>query len=851
MTRCKTFAAIATLLISVFAFPLSAMPFANAQAQLTKNTFAYIGATPNPVGVGEQTLLHVGISDSLVIVSDGWTGLTVTVTKPDGTTETLGPFRTDSTGGTGTAYVPTMDGIYKLQTHFPAQNYTWVTPPVFDPSLGGKTVFYKASDSEVLELKVTAQHQQFWPTIPLPTEYWTRPIDAQIREWATISANWLGYPQNLVAPYNDDAPETAHVLWVNPLTTGGLAGGEMGDHSFESGDAYEGKFGDWDSADYGGGTAVIINGVLYYNRYTYRSILPYFFVPSMWNQQGIVAVDLRTGEELWFRNNTRLTFGQTLYWDSYNYHGVFAYLWEIKESMNFATFSVQQNWNAYDPFTGEWAYSISNVPSGARLYGPKGEICIYDINLAQGWIALWNSTKVVSSEGSWGSAANIQKTFDARNGYMWNKTIPLGLAGGVGALIGGGAPVFLEDIVVGSNAEGFTHMGSDPVTIWAISLKPGQEGTLLYNKNWTRPKADLTIDFAAASSEDRVFTLWAKEDRTHYGFNLDTGAQLWGPTVQQNYIDIFAMKADFAYGKFVSVGMAGNVYCYNAKTGVLLWNYSYLDPLNEVLWANSWSIRPMFFTDGKLYLGQTEHSPVNPLPRGAPFVCVDMETGEEVWSIAGAFRQTDWGGHAIIGDSIIATMDTYDQQVYAIGKGASAITITTSPKVSVLDSSVMVEGMVTDISPGTAEYSRIARFPDGVPAVSDESMSDWMLYVYKQFPRPANVVGVEVIVEVLDPNGNSYEVGRTRSDDSGFFKLAFTPEVPGEYTVIARFAGSNSYWPSNSKTAIKVDEATAATPEPTQAPATIAEQYFMPLSIGMIAAIAIVGVVLALLLRKR
>jgi hypothetical protein len=32
------------------------------------------------------------------------------------------------------------------------------------------------------------------------------------------------------------------------------------------------------------------------------------------------------------------------------------------------------------------------------------------------------------------------------------------------------------------------------------------------------------------------------------------------------------------------------------------------------------------------------------------------------------FRQTAWGGSAVMGDSIIATMDTYNQMVYGIGK---------------------------------------------------------------------------------------------------------------------------------------------------------------------------------------
>jgi hypothetical protein len=85
----------------------------------------------------------------------------------------------------------------------------------------------------------------------------------------------------------------------------------------------------------------------------------------------------------------------------------------------------------------------------------------------------------------------------------------------------------------------------------------------------------------------------------------------------------------------------------------------------------------------KKRLGHGEHSSNHPLPRGAPFICVNATSGEEIWRIDGAFRQTAWGGLAIIGDSIIATMDTYDLRVYAIGKGPSATTVTASPKVSV------------------------------------------------------------------------------------------------------------------------------------------------------------------------
>ena len=83
------------------------------------------------------------------------------------------------------------------------------------------------------------------------------------------------------------------------------------------------------------------------------------------------------------------------------------------------------------------------------------------------------------------------------------------------------------------------------------------------------------------------------------------------------------------------------------------------------------------------------------------------------------------------------------------------------------------------------------------------------------------------------------------------FHCAFTPEVPGEYTVIATFEGSNGYWPSHAETAINVEEAPTGTPEPTPIPASIADLYLVPGIIGIIIAIAVVGAIVVLMLRKR
>jgi hypothetical protein len=267
--------------------------------------------------------------------------------------------------------------------------------------------------------------------------------------------------------------------------------------------------------------------------------------------------------------------------------------------------------------------------------------------------------------------------------------------------------------------------------------------------------------------------------------------------------------------------------------------------------GDMWPITPLFISDGKIYIGQSEHSPQNPLPRGAPFICLDVETGAEVFRVDGMFRQTRWGGRAIIGDSIIATMDTYDQRIYAIGKGPSATSVVASPDIATQGSKVLVKGMVTDISPGTQDSAIKLRFPNGVPVVADESMSAWMLYVYKQFECPANVKGVEVIIEVLDPNNNYYEVARTTTDGSGFYSATFAPPVPGKYTIIARFIGSKSYWGSYAETAVFVEEAAPVAPEATPAAASMAETYVLGFGVALLVALIVIGLVIILMLRKR
>jgi outer membrane protein assembly factor BamB len=489
---------------------------------------------------------------------------------------------------------------------------------------------------------------------------------------------------------------------------------------------------------------------------------------------------------------------------------------------------------------------MENVPSGRNLYGPKGEIYRYTVDINNGWMTLWNSSRVVSDEGSW-IRGGMGDVFDATEGIEWNKTLPAGLTGSLSETYYSNK-IYYQERMVG------TSKTSDAINIWSVNLKPGQEGQLIFNTTWNVPAPNVTVIFGqTVSIEDNVFTMYVPELRQHWGFNLDTGAQIWGPTEPQRYLDYLsglALRFSIYEGKLFSSSMSGTVYAYDIKTGDLLWHYDAVDHYTEILWSDNWPTKTAFYADGKVYLSHGEHSPIDPKPRGAPFICLNATNGDVIWRIDGAFRGNDWGGQPIIGDSIIATMDSYDQRVYAIGKGPSATKIDEITDLVIKGESAQVQGLVKDISPGTNDYAITSRFPDGVPVVSDASMGDWMKYVYMQFARPTDSAGVPVKIEIIDPNGEYSWIGTATTDPDGNFAYSFIPQIEGQYMIISTFDGSASYYGSHDIAYIMVDPAPSPsspiTPETPVEPLITTE-----VAAVLIAAIAAVVIIVFLILRRK
>jgi hypothetical protein len=250
-------------------------------------------------------------------------------------------------------------------------------------------------------------------------------------------------------------------------------------------------------------------------------------------------------------------------------------------------------------------------------------------------------------------------------------------------------------------------------------------------------------------------------------------------------------------------------------------------------------------------LFNSEHSPIEPPEQGEMIRCLNVTTGQQLWALSAwpvsTSFYTDFGA---VADGYLTFFNEYDGQMYSVGRGPSATTVSAPDVAASFGTPIVIKGTVTDVSAGTQQATVKADFPNGVPVASDASMSDWMSHVYQQAPFPTNFNGVPVTISVIDSNGNNRIIGTTNTTSAGTYSFTWTPDIPGNYMVIASFAGTNGYWGSSSENAFVVS-ATAPTATPTPA-SNLATMSALTIGIAasviaIIIAIAIVGL---LILRK-
>jgi hypothetical protein len=879
----KTMAiAIAIFLMLSMAASMILVPNANAHSPpWTIPTYAYINVAPNPAGVGQTVTVGFWIQIPPPTASgaagDRWHNFKVTVTHPDGTTETLGPFTSDDTGGTFTTYTPTVVGNYTFVFSFPGQTLANdnPAPPLYPgaPTVTNAYVGDYFSPSTSSPAKLTVQQEPI-PLIPqnsLPSNYWTRPVQSVNGLWSTITGNWLGLGAhsfaatgmyNITGDYNPytTAPKTAHILWTKPVAFGGLVGGEFGGtttSNYYSTSQYEPKW-----------APIIINGVMYYTLYPGSSTYP----------AGWVAVNLRTGQTLWTKNTTEvLKCGQLLQYVSPNQFGSTAYLWSIPVSAaGFAAAGAYMS--MYDAMTGNYILNITGTPSMTLTEDQGGDLIGYYVNSSTAnaynapTLNMWNSTQAILyptgftpgvTMANWMWRPALGSTIDFKRGIVWTKPLATNISGVAFPmatdLSGNLVPAILSINTVNSGVVLMTAVGASYFNI-GFQIEAGYsatDGSQLWITNRTlTPFTRYTITKAGYG----VYVEIQAAQGIMYGYSMNTGALVWGPVqltgnngvfpVPNPYNSIGGYQSILANGTLYLMGFGGDMWAINILTGAILW-YTSTNTVHGLAGSDTpYGVWPLWVfsggsvADGVWFLNEGhEYSP--PLFRGALQLAINTTNGQLIWSIMG-FDVTN--GAAIV-DGIMTVLNAYDNQIYAYGKGPSAMTVT-APDVGVTTATpVTIRGTVIDISAGTQQQAQAANFPYGVPCVSDASMTQWMEFVYMQQPMPTNTTGVPVSISVLDSNGNYRQIGTTTSDGSSMYTMTWTPDVPGNYTVVASFAGSESYYSSYAETSFFA-AAPAATPTPAPAaqPLPPIETYFIVATVAIIIAIAIVGI---LMLRKR
>ncbi len=899
--------AIAIAVFLMFSMAASSMliPAAKATTPMSIPTFAYINVSPNPVGTGQSVEVIMWLNQ--VIFASAFTNniryqnYQLTITAPDGTNKTVTfPTIIDTTSDQDYSFTPSTTGTYTLTFTFPGQtyNYPFTVSPFGVPNTAYMGAYYEPSH-ESTTLTVQSATVQPYPTTPLPTSFWTRPIYGMNSNWYTVSSNWLGdlapgytgftgtYNSGGNGEYMAGANDvvgsmTSHIMWTKPLDSGGIVGGNQtviaGDSYFE-GSAYNQRY----------TNPIIVNGILVYTEPISFAGVPGSLTGSAYGPT--VGVDIVTGQQLWINDEMpAISFASVYDVQDANQHGVYPpILYSVSGGSSlFGAFP--ESWTAYDAFTGDYMFSVSGIPVGntfTTALGPQGEYLIISlVNLGptnafgvptgpvNWYLQEWNSSRL------WGNNYNGESTSPPlvppiSNGgdaslYDFNVSVPYLDSSNAYPVT---AVYDLQNsklLCYSGNlpSTGAIFMGSQsdtPYTYFTLNVDestPSSLGTVIWHQTENPPANNITVLEAGVDPVNMVFVENYRETQQYVGYSLTTGARLWGPTVAQADLDYFGSPASgslantFAYGKMYSAAYAGIVYCYDTKTGKILWTYGNGGEGNT---TNSgvetpFAHYPTFVNaigGGVVYLVTTEHTPESPLFKGGLARAINATTGAEIWTLSSYTGEFETFSYAAA-DGYNTWFNGYDAQIYVVGRGPSATTVT-APDVGLASGqSVVIRGTVMDVSSGTTQTEQAGNFPNGVPCASDASMSQWMSYVYQQQPCPSNFTGVPVTISVTDSNLNTRTIGTAVTNGNGMYSLTWTPDIPGNFTVYANFAGTQGYWPSSASTSFTVMQ-----PVPTQAPTAtpvsgLATQNTLEyIGVAIIIVIVIIGAVLAILVTRK
>jgi hypothetical protein len=806
--------------------------------EVTHDTRCFLSIRPNPIGVGQSLLVTMWINPALAsnnrFAPDAFK---VTFTKPDETTEVFTLDSEPATAAMWFEYYPDQTGDWKVKvdylgTYFPAGRYYngYIVTNRSGVEMG--SAYYKPSSAPEETLTVQTDMVYSWPPAALPSDYWTRPASLNNREWWPILGNYPsdGYvgggvkwdelypntnPYDSYGRYNFrpwvTGPNSAHIVWKRQDAIAGIIGGMAGIYGMTTGYGAT-----------GGNPSVVYEGRCYDTM-----TVPINGVPTTC----AVCYDLRTGEQYYAIPTSE--GGVT---PSY-----LGYISPAENALATDTWSVElltiSGGRLYkiNPWTGAVTTNVSISPltgTGGNYYMNNYVLSLQDLGAAAGSqryrLINWTTS---------GTSAALTSRIVSNITWPWN-AIPNQYVSATG--------ICTADFNVGIASWITRTYETGSEIYWGINITAAyiETGQLL---SWNVYVPDETTYSASCIVSDHGKVALLTQSGVWLAYDLQTGKLAW-KSEQMDYPfgqpSFGAYAVQSAYGMFFRQSYDG-VYAFNWTDGKIVWKYVAAAPASfespyavdgvEVYPFNSGG----YVADGKMYVANTEHTPSWPRTRGWSLHCINITTGEGIWRITG--EQTP----GAIVDGYLTAANSWDGYTYVYGKGKSATTVEAPLTAIPLGESVVIQGTVLDLSPAQPN----------TPCVSQDSMTTQMEYLHMQQPIGGiwgneTMTGVPVFLSALDSNGNTETIGTvTTNAYYGTFSCAWTPPIEGNYTIMANFAGDDSYSSSGASTAIFVGP--APTVAPTQEPLQLPPDNTMLIIAAAVAIIIAIAIATMLLLRKR
>jgi outer membrane protein assembly factor BamB len=655
--------AIALTFIMALTIGTVMAPAANAQIP-TRDTTAYLSVAPERLGIDQNLTVLLWVYPSPATRNFDWhqkgfKDITITFTRPDGTTDTfmpqeegglLPPGTTEMIGSIWFFYSPDQIGTWTSQFSMPEQTI----------GEGSEAVIFAACTSEVVSFEVVSEHVHAglldgWPYAPLPgpNEYWDFPIYSDNREWSQLSGGWLqggyDYREGSFNPYTT-APSTGHILWKRQVCGGGLVGGDWGSFSY-------------DHERVRIRPPVIMMGRIYYN------------TPG---KSTFSCVDLSTGELLWEMPGSITLAQHTRAQTRDPVRGTpeteapapQPWLWGISSS----------SWRQYDGFTGNLEKTLTNLPSpGISAYKfREGDPIVYCIR-QRGWNTTIPYRLAVNELIKWDYSKVTGNNWTT--GIVWN--VSLKQPDGTGPGEGERTSSFL---IYGDKAVVTTY---NEDKAYMYDTDTGQQ---LMVKDFGYPNT-----YRPSWSEDGVIITFDSVERQLHAYDFETLNELWVTEPFPYPWGSNVRYPTWAYGNFYVATYDGHIYCFDEDTGVMKWKF-YCGNTTETVFKSFvpylGAVSRPIVADGKVFMGTSEHTPTQPRIRFNKLFCVDAITGDHLWSISGAME-------TIVGQGYLVGANENDGCMYAFSKGKTETTVEAPLMPVAAGERITIRGTVMDVSCST------------------------------------------------------------------------------------------------------------------------------------------------------